>query len=203
MRRGRKRAGGFTLLEVMIAVGLMTGGALAIMAMQQASTRGNMAARQVDTATNVTSRWVERLRRDALAWTRPGTSTQELGGSSIISTLGAKPTTDYFLAPAPAGDLETTPGFDWLGLPTRNAAQTRYCTLLRLTWVRQGALMRADVLTWWHRRGAGGDTTISDPASFTCTDADVSEVVADLASSETVLRAVRASAVLRHTPRQR
>src|SRR5690606_2021658 len=106
-------------------------------------------------------------KRDALSWTRPGTSSQELG-DSILATLGAKPTTDYFLAPAPDDDLETGPGFDWLGLPTRDAAQVRYCTLVRLTWVRQGSLMRADVLTWWHRRGAGGDVAISDPASFSC-----------------------------------
>jgi prepilin-type N-terminal cleavage/methylation domain-containing protein len=208
MRRASHRRAGFTLLEVMIAVGLMTVGALAIMAMQQASTRGNIEARQIGTATEITSRWVERLRRDALGWNRIGTSAAELGPAGTLSQMaavgGTATTTGWFRAPAPALGQVIGPGFDWTGRPViaaANAADIRYCTYVRLTWVRTGVLMRADVLTWWHRRGAGGDPSISNPAAFTCLTTDPATVTADIDSVETVLKSVRGSTLLRWTPR--
>ena len=53
-----------------MAIGVLTAGAVGIMALVQASTRGNMEARQMTTGSQLASLWIGRLRRDALNWTR-------------------------------------------------------------------------------------------------------------------------------------
>ncbi len=218
----RPERAGFTLLEVMIAVGLMTVGALAIMAMQQAATRGNVEARQIGTATEITSRWIERLRRETLRWNAVGTSPADLGDGGLLAALvgpmnedDPDDETDNVAWQAIPVDGTLTgdigPAFDWTGLPVPNVAPdeddptdaVRYCTYVQLTWVREGSLMRADVLTWWHRRGAGGDVAISNPSAFHCATSSPSAVVADLADPETTLKSVRASTLLRWTYRGR
>ena len=68
-RRSVRRRAGYTLIEVMMALGVLTAGAVGLMAMTQASTRGNMEAREMTVATQLTQRWMERLRRDAMNWT--------------------------------------------------------------------------------------------------------------------------------------
>ncbi len=200
MRRPAKaRRAGFTLIAVMVAVGLMTVGALAIMAMQEASTRGNVEARQIGTATELTSRWMERLRRDALAWNSTNTGTSFLGNTTYLSELGTSPTSGWF---RPTWDGRIGAGFDWTGLPTNVDDQMQYCTLLQLTWVRSGALMRADVITWWHRSGPANDSSVANRALYPkCGDGVVENVLTDLASSTSVLHSVRASTLLRWTPR--
>jgi type IV pilus assembly protein PilV len=203
--RERSRSQGFTLIEVMVAVGLMTVGALSIMAMQQAATRGNLEARQIGSAAEVTNRWIERLRRDALMWTAQGTASQ----STYLAALGTSGTTG-FLRPDPdngAADASTpkdatfiSPGFDYYGLPTLVPAEMTYCSFVRLTWVRTGATMRADVLTWWPRRGAADDTskrTFND-----CGRGAVNEVLAEIARTGSSLRSMRASILLRWTQRR-
>ncbi|MBC7170925.1 MAG: prepilin-type N-terminal cleavage/methylation domain-containing protein [Polyangiaceae bacterium] len=199
MKRKKQRAG-FTLLEVMIAVGLMTVGALAIMAMQQAATRGNIEARQIGTATDITSRWVERLRREAIGWNQTGETVPAAAGT--LAAINGAPNT-WFRAPAATFAGDVGPAFDWMGLPLANPAgqAISYCTFVRLRWVSTGSSMRADVLTWWHRRGAGGDPAISDLSLFAnCGEGVEANVIANLGSSTTVLRSVSASTLLRWTP---
>jgi type IV pilus assembly protein PilV len=190
--RERTRRAGFTLVEVMVAVGLMTVGALSIMAMQQAATRGNTEARQIGTAAEVTNRWVERLRRDALAWNALGPATN----TTYLRALGAEGSTGFL---RPDADTLISPGFDFNGLPTVDTAAMTYCSFVRLTWVRSGATMRADVLTWWPRRGSATDVAHgSFPA---CGQGAVDKVLTELARSDSTLRSVRASILLRWTQR--
>jgi type IV pilus assembly protein PilV len=194
--RGARRAG-FTLIEVMVAVGLMTVGALSVMAMQQAATRGNLEARQIGTASEVTHRWIERLRRDALLWVAPGTPSQTV----YLKVLGANGTTGFVRPTADAAtDPLISPGFDFYGLPTFETSAMTYCSLLRLTWVRTGATLRADVLTWWPRRSSPDDT---ERKSFNaCGEGQVNEVLTELDRAESSLRSVRASILLRWTQRR-
>jgi type IV pilus assembly protein PilV len=189
--------GGFTLIEVMVAVGLMTVGALSIMAMQQAATRGNLEARQIGTASEVTNRWVERLRRDALAWVAQGTASQ----TTYLKALGTNGTTGYIRPAADASaDPLISPGFDFYGRPTFTSTEMFYCSFLRLTWVRTGVTMRADVLTWWPRRSAANST--AKKAFPGCGESAVSGVLTELDLAGSSLRAIRASILLRWTQRR-
>lgn len=155
-RRVRSRKG-YTLIEVMMAVAMMTAGAVGIMALQQATVRGNLEARQVATATQLASTWIERLERDAIGWSeaaRPGTTavpptmlarTRYLNG---VTAPGAAP---LWFVPGPSTATESS-SFDHWGRDTIVAAEMEYCTHVRLQWVYVGQAMRADVRVWWARR---------------------------------------------------
>ena len=154
MSRGTKD--GFTLVEVMIAIGLMTVGSLGILAMQAATTRANRLARQVSVAQNVTQIWLDRIDRDVLDWDTPGDVT--IGDETL---LPADATTGWFI---PQGSLHDIPNknyetgaFGWNGEDLITTTDIRYCTHLRLTWFRPGASVRADVRTFWIREGLNED----------------------------------------------
>lgn len=65
----RRRPGGFTIIEVLVAVIITAVGFAAIFSMQVGSIQGNVEARELAAATNLAERYVARLRRDAYQWT--------------------------------------------------------------------------------------------------------------------------------------
>lgn len=67
-KRLRREQRGYTMIEVMMALGLLAVGATGIVAMEKAAVVGNAAARSVATATALGERWIERLRADAMVW---------------------------------------------------------------------------------------------------------------------------------------
>ncbi|MFM2416203.1 MAG: hypothetical protein RL385_926, partial [Pseudomonadota bacterium] len=67
-----RRSGGFTLIEVMIAVAIITIGSTGLFAMQGATLRANADASETTVATAFASTWLERIKRDALTWTLRG-----------------------------------------------------------------------------------------------------------------------------------
>jgi prepilin-type N-terminal cleavage/methylation domain-containing protein len=88
MRRfGKPGQSGFTLVEVMIAIGIMTVGSLGILSMHQAVTGANRAAQDMNTAIAITERWVERVERDSLSWSEQGLNTSSLNGTAYLSSL--------------------------------------------------------------------------------------------------------------------
>lgn len=158
LRSGRRSAG-FTLIEVMIAVGILTVGSVGILAMQQASTRGNLNARQMTTATNVTRVWVERVRRDALAWRSNITGDPNgVGSTNYIQLTPVAGESGWFAPNSP--NVAESFGFNWHGEDTAIAGEMRYCTHINSRWVVQNQVARVDVRTFWYRRGDGaaGDT---------------------------------------------
>ncbi|MFI5307157.1 MAG: prepilin-type N-terminal cleavage/methylation domain-containing protein, partial [Polyangiales bacterium] len=64
----RARRGGFTLIEVMVSLGIMTVGALGMLALEQHTIRSNSHARQLSTAMQLAQLWVERLKQDGSRW---------------------------------------------------------------------------------------------------------------------------------------
>lgn len=66
--RGRKRSGGFTIIEILIAVVVSAIGFAAIFAMQIGSLQGNISAREMAAAVNLGERYVEMLEREAYMW---------------------------------------------------------------------------------------------------------------------------------------
>jgi prepilin-type N-terminal cleavage/methylation domain-containing protein len=144
---------GFTLIEVMIAIGIMTVGSLGILAMHQGVGEANRAALEMNTALAITERWVERVERDALSWTEQGLNSSSLAGTYYLSGLaGTASATDWFRPTPPS---EETYDFDYFGndLNTGNANPQKYCTNLRASWLRQGSSARVDIRTFWYREG--------------------------------------------------
>lgn len=167
MRRSRRgRQSGFTLVEVMVSLGVMTVASLAIFGMQQQITRANIHARQITTATQIAQNWIERLKLDAMRWTVVG----DLSRTNYLRAVAAPGTRSGFI-PIPL--LVSTSGvdtrvmsgaFDYFGSDLNTTAGAPpnlfFCASHRLNWVfdNQRAI-RADVRVWWAREGESAITT--------------------------------------------
>lgn len=169
MKRLRSRRRGFTLVEVMVSLGIMTIGAMAVIALQTQTLRSNAYARQVTTATQVAQIWIERLKQDGCMWSQPADPT---GASPDPATVLAR--TRYlqsivtnngrWVSPPDQDtrDPAATPprisrGFDVQGNDTAAGADVTpfYCSAYRLQWVLFGSAIRSDVRVWWPRAGSG------------------------------------------------
>jgi len=173
---------GFTLVEVMIAIGIMTVGSLGILAMHQGVSQANRTALEMNTALAITERWVERVERDALSWTEQGLTTTSLSATYHLSGLAGTPlATGWFRPTPPAGESYD---FDYFGddvTGTSNANPPKYCTNLRLSWLRQGSSARVDIRTFWYREGyaPGGATHPNWVSSSAFQGADCGAAAAD------------------------
>lgn len=196
-RRLRSRAG-YTLIEVMMAIGVLTAGSVGVMALQQAATRGNLEAREMTTGTQVASVWVERLRRDALHWTVPSASANPLllARTSYLRQVPTAGTAPLWFVPTPPATSTDSASFDFYGVDTNTAGQRRYCTNVRLEWLYPGRVMRADVRVWWMRRQSGTGT---DPGRALLADCATGTDPNSLTGNYG-LRMVYLSTVIRYTP---
>ncbi len=176
-----KNKHGFTLVEVMIAIGIMTVGSLGILAMHQGVGQANRSALEMNTAVAITERWVERVERDALSWTEQGLNSSSLAGTYHLSGLAGTPSaTQWFKPTPPAGESYD---FDFFGndrVPA-NPNPQKYCTNLRLSWLRQGSSARVDIRTFWYREGymPGGATHPDWVSSGAFRGADCEAATAD------------------------
>jgi type IV pilus assembly protein PilV len=200
-RRPRRRSAGYTMIEVMMAVGVLTAGAVGIMAMTQASTRGNYEARQMTTAAQLAQRWVERLRRDAVHWRRGATTADPtlLAETQYLQNVPGPGTAPSWFVPMPAGTSTETAHFDHYGRDLIAGATPQYCTNIRLGWLYVGRAIRADVRVWYLRRsvGASSDPTAAGRAALAgcAPGVDPNTLTGDFR-----IRAAHASTVLRYTP---
>lgn len=162
MTHRRRTQTGFTLVEVMIAVGIMTVGSLGILAMHNAVTRANRDARDMNMALTVTETWIERVERDALLWNEPGLNTPEILATDYLRIIATEADETAWFRPAPSNINEGW-GADFFGQDTRTAADVKYCVNLKLSWIRQGNSARVDVRTYWLREDHGfGSPASSD-----------------------------------------
>lgn len=198
MSRSRtRRRGGYTIVEVMMAIGVLTAGAVGIMALVQASTRGNMEARQMTTGTQLAQRWVERLRRDGLNWTRPSQVADPtlLNQTDYLQLVPSSGTAPAWFVPAPTVPGETA-NFDFYGVDTADPNEMRYCTNIRLEWLYLGRAMRADVRVWWLRRLSGDEDDPSRAALAQCAPT----LAPDTLTNDFRVRMAYASTIIRYTP---
>jgi len=152
----RARAG-YTLIEIMTAVFIMTIGAAGILAMQGASVRSNQDANETTTAINFATTWVERVKRDARLWTEVGGVA--LAKTRYLSVVTTSPNT-WFL---PISTPNESAGASYHGFDTPTTALIRFCVNLKLVVVHaynpitsgvaatDANAIRADVRVWWHR----------------------------------------------------
>ena len=109
----RSRAG-FTLVEVMIAIGIMTVGSLGILSMHHAVSGANRSAHELNTGLAITERWIERIERDSLAWSTQGLNTSQLIGTAYLRELAGTVSATDWVTPAPS-DAEEHSCFNYCG----------------------------------------------------------------------------------------
>ncbi len=158
-RRHRRRDEGYTLVEVMMALGILAVGATGILGLQMAAIRGNQEANEFATATRTVEFWLDRYRMDALSWRTGGR------GTTVDATTFAN--TEYFRMMPPGGSTGwgtppaagagSFPSADQLSFhgnpqPAPGSPLPVFCTQSNLTWVYAGTAIRVDVRTYWQRR---------------------------------------------------
>ncbi len=212
MKRHSSTKAGFTLVEIMIAIGIMTVGSLGIIAMHGAVTQGNRDSREMITALAVTQTWLERFERDALSW-NAATSILDIGLTTYLRPLALTPTGTGWLAPDSGADANgandfESPAADFFGVDTNNDALVKYCVNYRLSWIRQGSSARVDVRTYWLREGhnpapASGNWAANPAFTAACAPAQSDAWNLDPANPNAApnINVVYASSVVRWTPR--
>lgn len=156
-RRSRRTRAGYTLIEVMMAIAIVTASSVALLALQEITIRGNMDARQMATATTVARNTIELLRLDAVGWTQSYPSAGSVvWGAGVRGFLRDVPTAAAAAASpwAPFGQTAAAieHAYDYQGFPTAVGGNMFYCVESRYAWVYPGQLVRADVRVWWVRR---------------------------------------------------
>ncbi len=143
--RGRSRRAklGYTVIEIMMALAVLSIGATGVIAMQKATLVGNVRARTLATGNAVASAWIERLRVDGLRW-------KMLNGLSTLSNTRWLNTTGVWFLPASVTAEDISAQADVLGRDTETDAEAAYCTHLRLTRLTENT-MRAEVRVYWLR----------------------------------------------------
>jgi prepilin-type N-terminal cleavage/methylation domain-containing protein len=195
--RGRRGSGGFTMVEVMMAVVVFLTAAAGLLAFEETLMRSNASANDITAATYVGEFWLERGRAESLLWNIDGTDLAP-ARTPLLSALGVNVMTAGFatawnalpmMGTRPAGAplnkyLETWPG---------PAGQLRdyaeYCVQYRATVLVPNEILRFEVRVLWFKQGlrpAGSTTAWTCPAAgmLLGTDPDIRNVnVIQLAST--------------------
>ncbi|WP_437800882.1 type IV pilus modification PilV family protein [Sorangium sp. So ce693] len=171
-RARRAASRGYTLIEVMAALGVLAIGATGVLALQKATLISNTNARNLAIANSIAMTWAERLRVDALQWNEPltdpdtdlGTDTNWLALSTTAPFTKVTPTEITALG-SPSADVlgaDIYPG---------DTSASAFCTHVRFrqfTDAVSGApiwdsLIRAEIRVVWERNGNPINCTIITP----------------------------------------
>jgi len=166
----KPRAGGagYTIVEVMMALAVLTLGAAGVIAMQKATLIANTNARNLVTANEVAQAWMERLRVDALAWNEPAgvpDLTSDTAWLSGVSAGWAVPLRSEIAGRPVGSPIADVMGAEILG---SDPSATAFCTQVKLTrfsldpslWALS-RMMRVEVRVYWDKTGrALADCTI-------------------------------------------
>ncbi len=200
----RRRSEAFSLIEVMVAVALLTASASGILLMQGATSSANQQAHESSVATDFAQTWVERLKRDSLRWTQIG-ETDRTDADGPIYLDGALSGTgeDNWLTPAftDATESHAADPFGFDVHPTIDGARVRYCMNYRnvvqhlapnpLTLLLDTDTLRVDVRVWWVRRGDRRDLVVANaanPCAAPPTQGDFQNMLARVIYVSTVVR---------------
>jgi prepilin-type N-terminal cleavage/methylation domain-containing protein len=178
-RASSRDARGYTIVEVLLAMTVLTIGAAGAISMQKAAIQGNLDARKTDIAANIARMWMERIQRDSMSWTSSNPSNLSnaalLGNATTTVNKWFLPFLSAYATPG-SGFGSVSPGFDMLGrdVPSQaGLANSFFCVHLRETWLAQNttpvtnSLLRVELRVVWPR-GIAQDTyapPLCDPTS--------------------------------------
>ncbi len=159
--RGRCSRAAYTILEVMMALAVLSIGATGVIAMQKAALLGNVRARDLATASTLASSWMERLRVDGLQWTITINNMSTIGNTTWLNVVqndfpNVTGLEGQWFAPSTvSAGMGYEDGADLHGYDTADTEQHGFCVNLRLTQILPN-LIRAEVRIFWLRRQGGG-----------------------------------------------
>jgi len=143
------RRAGFTLIEVMIAMAVLTVVAGGLIGMQTLTASSNRVSREVTVATEIAQTWAERMKLDALTWNGNVATTVWLADSGVMNQWITP--VAFSLAPPPVRSF----AFDRYGRDVApGAADLFYCVAYNFNWVVPNQSMRIDIRVYWPRENA-------------------------------------------------
>jgi Tfp pilus assembly protein PilV len=166
--RRARRNGGFTIVEVVVAMAVMVFGIMAIVGLQSHTVQINSLARQMSIANQIAQTWLERMKQDAHRWDQPQKDGQPpliqlLAGTTWLQQVNAMPGR-FQSIPATAA---ASGAYDFQGneIMLGTAGTPFFCTSFKPAWVYVGRTIRVDVRVFWPRERAS--------AIIGCIDDDV------------------------------
>lgn len=180
--RPRTKQQGFTVVELMMSLAILTVGISGIIAMQRVTAYSNLHSKSVATATQIANAWQDQLLVDGSVWTT-ATGLAPVAALNSTTWLINANTTSGWLRPAYSPGRLFGAGFDALGNPVTeaNIAQAQFCVHLLLVPVvaltganSQNATLRVTVRVVWPR----AQTSQIETASFCAPSTDVATIAA-------------------------
>ncbi|MGC4092140.1 MAG: prepilin-type N-terminal cleavage/methylation domain-containing protein [Polyangiaceae bacterium] len=162
-RTRRPLARGYTFVELLMSIMILSIGVTGVIAMQKVTVTSNQHAKDLAMATQLAQSWMDQLHADALAWNHPSAqrATTDLGDTVWLSNVQQSATT--WVLPEWSTTRRFGPAFDARGVSINAATSpndVKFCTHIRLSWLYQptgivtgGGLMRAEVRVFWLRDG--------------------------------------------------
>lgn len=156
---------GFTLIELIVSMAVMTVGTASLFALQGYIARSNLHSKEITIATSIAENWVERIKMDALNWTLPGdagnpginlNNTQYLKEINDSEDEWHVPANGYnaLLGHAPGTDADGIEISNW---PPNDSSEINYCTNILYVWVETGSSIRADIRVFWPKRPSAAE----------------------------------------------
>lgn len=165
MSRVSRRVRGYTVVELMMAMAVMTIGLGGIIAMQKVTVSSNMNAKNVAIATHIAQGFLDELAAESHAWTQ----NDNFMNTVWLSKVGPQGTSPEWFAPTYSAVRAMGQGFDALGNPVVDdnlTSDALFCVHARLTWLngqnvgkRGGGAIRTEVRVYWRREGLAYTTT--------------------------------------------
>jgi prepilin-type N-terminal cleavage/methylation domain-containing protein len=146
----RSREGGYTLVELMMALALFSVAVLGIISMQKITVASNMHAKNLSTAQRIAQSWAGQLEMDATQW------------RSSFNSAGFLNDAGVWQRPAYSANRSFGAAFDALGNPLTDGqlGQARFCTHVRMSWLYRDAvgasgngMLRAEIRVFWQKEG--------------------------------------------------
>jgi type II secretory pathway pseudopilin PulG len=162
--RGRRSSGGFTILEVLLAVLVLSVGFIGVFGMQTVAIQTSRAGTDLRMATELAETTLERFQKDAMSWGQSGNPGDWGTGTWLRTALGTAGDDDAWAwPPTPQGVSNRVPAFNGLGLAERDTGSAltytnrnnRFCVDYQADWLRGASFARVTVRVRWPRNVAG------------------------------------------------
>lgn len=167
--RAKPSRRGYTFVELLMSMMILTIGVTGVVAMQKVVVTSNQHAKNLAIATQIAQAWIDQLHADAIAWNHPSglSAVSDLGDTAWLSNVAL--TNTHWTQPAWVQTRLFGPTFDAQGTPINptSGATPAFCAHIRLSWLYQpsaasgaaitgNGLIRAEVRVFWLRDGMSG-----------------------------------------------
>jgi Tfp pilus assembly protein PilV len=166
----RSGARGYTAVELLMSVAVFAVGISGVVALEKVTVVSNQHAKNLSIATQIAQSWVSQLNVDAARWNNPSPATtlpDDVTNGPWLGLVNGQ--SGVWIQPVWNVARGFGPGFDALGNPTSVAAQTQFCTNLRLIRLYPattgGGLIRAEVRVFWLRDGQSAQSGFCNSAT--------------------------------------